>query len=149
MAFKQTQWAKSTVTAEGYPKLEEGEQYLKIKEATYDDTTDPENPFYQIVMDNVETGARGWFKYWTSGNGKSARSHRGAYISLGKALAGVEIGEPWPDDIVGGVVVADVKFTDQGYPRCYHFSAAPQEIVETYSDIDQYFDGSTDTELIH
>lgn len=145
MVFKQTTWKHSDATVE-YAKIDAGNRYVKIIDAK-DAPDDKDRERYTIQVEDVETKARAWLSYWPEGDTAGARGSRGTLISLGTALAGVPIGIPCPSDIKGGVVGAEVTYKED-YPRIYKFFPAPEDIVAVYSEIDQFYEGSTDTELI-
>ena len=151
MAFNTTNWEYSNVTTEEkvFAKPEEGERYLKINNAIFDGS----DKRFTIFVTDLGNNAEFSLSYWLNTNDRTTNdtipntSHRNALVSLGKALAGHEIGIPNPNDVVGGVVLANIvlkesKTTpDKKFARCFKFQAVPEDMA-ILADIDQYYIGA-------
>ncbi len=147
MAFKQSKWALSNleVSANGeYIPPEEGLQYLKIVSASYDEN----NARYKVGLQSLANNAEFSQMYFFSSKDDDSlppkltnRKQMGCVASIGVALSGENIGIPNPDDIVGGVVLAEVKLDEYNgkvRPKIWKYDPVPKDIVESYADIDQY-----------
>ena len=146
MAFKQTQWALSnievTATGEYIPPVE-GLQFLKILSASYDEV----NARYVVGLQSLANYAEFNQMYFFSSKDDDSippkltnRKQMGCVASIGVALSGENIGIPNPDDIVGGVVLAEVELNEYNgkvRPRIWKYEAAPQEIIDGFADIEQ------------
>lgn len=150
MAFKNTQWELSDKVASPSQTIEFGLRYLFIENATYD----AEKKEYKIYVKDLTNEATYSLTYWLEGwnKDKTARVDNqtsiGTLNTLGEALAGVNIGIPNPQDIIGGVVLADVKESkpnEQGrtYARVFEFKTVPGDIA-ALANIEQYYDGAVD-----
>lgn len=146
MAFQKTEWQYSDVVDATQIPPVEGEQYLIILDALFNDETDE----YSLTVKSLTNDAEFSLRYWmttrdpNSGAILPNSKTRGTLLSLGIALAGEPIGIPNPVDIRGGVVQANLvlsKPNDKGrqYPRVYAFQAVPEDIVLGFATIDQYF----------
>lgn len=146
MAFKQSKWALSNVevTATGeYIPPEEGLQYLKILSASYDET----NARYKVELQSLANSAEFSQMYFFSSKDDDSippkltnRKQMGCVASIGVALSGENIGIPNPDDIAGGVVLADVKLDEYNgkiRPKIWKYEAVPQDIIDGFADIEQ------------
>ena len=147
-----TEWEFSHAVAADkpvFPTAEAGDRYLKIIEAAYI----PEDSKYLIRVQDLTNNARFPLTYWMKSivkgttelttNDNSVRT----LTSLGNALFfGQGVTVPFPDDIVGGVVIGRVKLVPdkddptKKYPRVYEFFPVPQDIA-LIADIDQYWVG--------
>ena len=144
MAFKTTEWEYSNEVDCTQIDPEQGPQYLQIMDARFDEVKNT----YTLTLQSFKNNALFTVTYWlttedeggaTLPNSKS----RGTLISLGKALAGEPIGIPFPDDVKGGVVGANVTMSKPNakgisYPRIYSFDPVPEDIA-VLATIDQYF----------
>lgn len=150
MAFKITPWGLSNEVEEITIPIEAGEHDLYITSASYDDS-EPSNPTYMIGLKSLQTNAEFTQTYWLNATDKVTgvitknKQARGTLITLGRALFGVEVGIPHPDDIVNGVVHAEVKMSkpnDKGksYARIYEYEPVPQDIA-MIAGIEQYYIG--------
>ena len=150
MAFKITPWGLSNEVEEITVPIEAGEHDLYITSASYDDS-EPANPVYKIGLKSLQTNAEFTQAYWLNSTDKDTgaitknKQARGTLITLGKALFGVEVGIPHPNDIIDGVVHAEVKMSkpnDKGksYARIYQYEPVPQEIA-MIAGIEQYYIG--------
>lgn len=150
MTFKITSWELSNEVEEVTIPIEAGEHDLYITSASYDNS-EPSNPIYRIGLKSLQTNAEFTQAYWMNAVDKSTgaitknKQARGTLISLGKALFGVEVGIPFPEDIVDGVVHAEVKMSkpnDAGktYARIYQYEPVPQDIAMV-AGIEQYYIG--------
>ena len=117
---------------------EEGVRYLKVTGQELDEK-DPANRVYILKVEDLDNHARFSLRYWL--DGKSAWSTKATLVKLKEAIFGGGLLEP-SDKIAGAVVGAEVRLNDKGYPRVYEYFAAPKELVETYSEMDdQYWSG--------
>ncbi len=146
MAFVQHTWELSDVDVGGEFKLpEEGLQYLQILDASYDGN----NARYKVRFHSLSNDAEfSLMFFFADANDDSIppkltnRKQMGTVASLGTALAGKCIGIPNPEDIVGGVVMAEVTLRDakngKTYPNVYKFEPVTREIVDSFGSIEQY-----------
>lgn len=146
MAFKQTQWAlsnmKVSVTGDYIPP-EEGLQYLKILSASYDET----NARYKVELQSLANSAEFSQMYFFSSKDDDSippkltnRKQMGCVASIGVALSGENIGIPNPENIVGGVVLAEVKLDEYNgkvRPKIWKYDPVPQAIIDGFADIEQ------------
>ena len=136
MVFKNTEWKYSDVTDAPAP-IVEGRRYLKITDCYYKEDGDR----YVIVMEDLSDEARFTLSYWLTdtrdGKNEPSSGARSTLLSLGAALNGAPCGIPYPDNVVGGVVVGDIKKSQGGYRRCFKFYPVPESMA-VFSDIDQY-----------
>lgn len=149
MGFKTTEWELSTKVMTAQP-IEYGQRYLFIDNATYDE----EKKMYKIFVTDLTNKATFSLSYWLEGWNKEKTERVDNQVSigtlntLGEALAGINIGVPNPQDIIGGVVMAELKPSQADengkvYARCYKFSPVPGDIAALAS-IDQYYIGATE-----
>lgn len=106
--FKITNWAGSEWTEDAVKKpepLSPGEYDLRIIDATFD----PDTERYQIIVQDVITLAESRFSWFikTKAGGLNPYSH-GTLVSLGKALFGRDVGVPFYEDVINGIVHAEV-----------------------------------------
>ncbi len=144
MVFKATNWEYSGEVKEERIEPAAGEQTLFIKSADYDQDA----KVYFIDVQSLQNDAVFTLKYWlitnaANGDIRPNSAARGTLISLGIALAGAPIGIPAPQDIIGAVVQANVslkpsKTSDRMFPRVYEFTTAPTNLIEAFSEIDQF-----------
>lgn len=144
MEFKITKWAYSNdVDTNEYYLPPEGTRLLFIHDAEFSE----DEGKYVITFRDIEDGLSFRVNYWmnkndSTGNPVPNQSVRNSLVGLGKALAGVSIGSPYPADIIGGVVYGDVTHytSSQGktYPRIYRFTPVPEPLVLAYGQIPQY-----------
>lgn len=146
MAFKVTQWEYSNEIDQTQIPIEEGLAYLYITNARYDEN----EGIYSIDFENVQTNAQFNVRYYLIqrdeyGNKSLNPQTKGTLISLGKALAGVQIGIPKDCDIRGGVVSGYIYMKDSSngrkYPKIYHFEPVNQDMAAC-ATIDQYYIGA-------
>ena len=145
MVFQRTEWQYSDVVDATQIPAEEGTQFLVILDAIYNDESDE----YTLSVKSLTNEAEFNLRYWLTTRDQNGAllpnsKSRGTLISLGVALAGEPIGIPNPFDIRGGVVQANVSMGKPNakgnqYPRVYSFQAVPEDIVLSFSAIDQYF----------
>ncbi len=154
MAFKQTQWELSDITVDpdaenNFIDPEPGLQYLVIKDAQFT----AENARYKITFESLTNSAEVRVTYFFADKNDvnvppacTNKKQMGCVASLGKALAGVNINIPAPQDIIGGVVMADVQVDEvekdgkiRKYPKIWKYEPVPKEIALSYSDIEQYY----------
>jgi hypothetical protein len=146
MAFKKTDWEYSDVVDNTQIPVSPGPQYLFIRDARFN----KEDTEFTMTVQSLTNDAEFNLRYWLTSRDQNGAiipnsKARGTLISLGTALAGEPIGIPNPVDIVGGVVLAEVtmsKPNDKGntYPRVYSFQPVPEEIMTSFSNIEQYFE---------
>lgn len=150
MAFKMTPWKYDDEVEEAVIPIEAGEHDLYIMSASIDESV-PANPVYRLGFKSLQTNAEFTIAYWLNSEDKATgaivknKQARGTLISLKKALFGVDVGMPNPEDIVGGVVHAEVKMSkpnDAGktYVRIYQYEPVPQDIAAV-AEIEQYYIG--------
>jgi len=161
MAFKTTEWELSSKVVTSQP-IEYGPRYLIIDNATYTETEKVSKygiqyieKTYRITVTDLTNKANFSLTYWPEGWNKeyTARVDNerdiGTLNTLGEALAGMNIGIPNPQDIIGGVVLANLKEstpdpqTGKTYARCYKFEPVPGDIA-ALANIDQYYIGATE-----
>lgn len=146
MAFKTTEWKYSNEIDQTQIPIDEGVAYMFICDARYDE----DKGIYTLEMENLNTSAQFRLTYYLEQrdefnqvtlNGQT----KGTLISLGKALAGVQIGVPNPADVKGGVVQGYVylKQSQRGtmYPKVYHFDPVEKDMADM-ALIDQYYIGA-------
>lgn len=151
MAFNNNAWTYSNVIAEEkkFIEPEEGERSLKIENVRFDESEKK----YMITVSDLGNDARFDLSYWLNTSDRNTGDiipntyHRNALVSLGKALAGYEIGIPNPADIVGGIVYGEITLKqsktnpDRKFPRCFVFRPVPEDLA-CLADIDQYYIGA-------
>ena len=160
MAFKTTEWELSNKVVVKQP-VEYGLRYLIIDDAKYTETekisrtgTPYIDKAYKLYVTDLTNKASFTLTYWIESWNKEyterVESTRdiGTLNSLGEALAGINIGIPNPQDVIGGVVMAELKPSQPDesgrvYARCYKFSPVPGDIAACAS-IDQYYVGATE-----
>lgn len=133
----------------GFRLPEEGQRYLFIKEATFDKSTKK----YTITFVDLDDGLefRQYYGLEKAGpNGAPKKNYLSykALNTLTEALFhGAGITLACAEDMVGGVVVGDVKHNKdkkdetKTYANINEYLPAPPEYVEDYSQINQYFAG--------
>lgn len=152
MSYKITDWKLLNYKAEepGYVKPEEGIRWLRIESAEYND----ENCQYRVGLHDLTNDAHFSQVYFTKFADKNGnpRDNGLAFKTL-KTLAdalfyGEGIDVPYPDDIVGGVVRGKVQMEakksgdpEKKYARVYEYYPADKDMVDAFSDIDQYYEG--------
>lgn len=142
MVFEPKQWKYSNEVEKESIPVEAGIRHLLITDARL---TDDET--YIVEFEDLENEAVFSLRYWLNsiddnGNIKPSAKDRGTLISLGKALAGRSIGIPYPDDIIGGVVEAEIflkpnKAGDRFFPRAYKFNPVNSDLA-CLGTLDQY-----------
>ena len=151
MAYNLTEWEFSHVEANErtYPQPEEGARWLKIEDAAYSE----DEAKYVIKVLDLTNEARFTLSYWpkrvnkVTGELENNDQSIGTLTTLGRALffgSGVTV--PSVNDIIGGVVVGQVKLSKPNesgrrYPRVYEFAPVPKDMADGFSDIDQYYEG--------
>lgn len=130
-----------------YAQPEAGLQYLQIKKAEVSDDELHYTLGFISLTNNAYINIR-YFLYATdqeTGELIPDAKQRRTLISLKKALYGPESnGIPNPADIVGCVVMADVKMVpaknnpEKAYPRIYGYKAVPGEVAATWGNPEQY-----------
>ena len=143
MAFKTTEWEYSNEIDQTQIPIDEGVAYMFIRDARFDE----EKGIYTIEMENLNTSAQFRLTYYLEQRDENNRKSlnpqvKGTLISLGKALAGVQIGIPNPADIKGGVVKGYItlKESQRGtiYPKVFHFDAVDENMA-AFATIEQYY----------
>lgn len=144
MVFKTTEWEFSNEVDCREIDPETGVQFLQILDAS----CNKEKGIYTITFQSLTNNAIFDINYWLYARDEGGAEipnakQRGTLISLGKALAGVPIGIPNPVDIKGGVVSADVVYSNptpdgKTYPRIYRYSPVPEDIA-ICATIEQYY----------
>lgn len=145
MAFKQTVWEFSDETEkEDLPQ--EGERYLFIRNAAYDEN----NAKYYLYMTDIGDETQFILSYNLNKVDKNSGAlmpnsrTRNTLITLNRALFDASSGIPFPDDIIGGVVQGKVvhrEYNGRTYANVYSFEAVPEDIALSYSQIEQYYVG--------
>lgn len=165
MAYKIDSWDLTDIPEDQIERGDKTSNFVKFTEPglktvkivdvkRYDEYTAPKpelSDTYEITIESVEEGpefgAKAKLTYFLKNKEKTMFNENtlGTLRSVGKALFNDEFTGmvPRPDNILGGVLVADVKFgkpdsLGRVFPRVYHFSAASQDFA-MWSDIDQYF----------
>lgn len=128
---------------------------VKIVDAKYyDEYTAPKKTMIdtysltiECIEEGVNAGARAKLTYFVKNEERTKFNDNtlGTLRSLGKALfSDVFTGYvPAPGNIIGGVVVADVKISkpdalERTFPKVYHWQSASSDFA-IFSDIKQYF----------
>lgn len=145
MAFKQTTWEFSD-EVEKADIPQEGDRFLFIRNAVYDDNTNK----YYLYFTDVADGTQFMVSYNMNKVDKDTGSvtpnvrTRGTLISLNRAIFDKSSGIPFPGDIIGAVVGGNVvhrEYQGKVYVNIYTYSAVPEDIVLSYSHIEQYYIG--------
>ncbi|MBQ1293251.1 MAG: hypothetical protein IIY21_04390 [Clostridiales bacterium] len=136
--------------------VEGGLKTVKITSAVYINKDaaekESEQDTYRLTIECLEggldAGAKATLTYWLKNKDRGTYNSNvlGTMKSLGKAVFGNAFSGsvPAPSDIVGAVVMADIKFgkpnaNGQSFPRVYQWSPAPQEFG-VFSDLSaQYY----------
>jgi len=148
MAFKATKWALSNIDIDPDAPIEDiqpepGYQYLQILGASWDENT----ARYRLDLKSLTNEAEFRLTYFFSGKDDKSvppkltnRKQMGTIASLGKALAGVNISIPLPEDVIGGVVLADVSITEsekdgkvRHFSRVYKFEPEVSKVCHSES----------------
>ena len=132
-------------------KFTEGDHVVKIVDAKYLDEVTAVRPTdidtYTVTVEDVETGATQSLKYWLKNKERTMFSEQtiGTLNSLGKAVLGPNFIKrvPAPVDLVGAVVVAEIKLSKGNdgnmYVRCYHFQPTTQDNALYSAKKKQYY----------
>ena len=167
--YKITDWELSDIPDDQIDNVNENKTFVeggiktvKINSATYIDQyaaeKESEKDTYRIVIECLEggedAGAKATLTYWLKNKDKGTYNSNvlGTMKSLGKAVFGNAFDKfvPAPSDIIGAVVMADIKFgkpnaNGVSFPRVYQWFPAPQEF-SVFSDLDaQYYREINDT----
>jgi hypothetical protein len=145
MSFKATEWEFSNEVDCTQIDPEPGPQYGQIIGAKYD----ADKATYSLTIQSCKNNAIFNLTYWLFQKDEGGATipnsaSRGTLISLGRALAGVDIGIPFPDDVKGGVVGFNLQMSKPSptkgisYPRVYSFDPVPEDIA-VMATIDQYY----------
>lgn len=142
MQFKFTDWTYSTEVEQEEKLLDPGYQHLHIENAEMVDD------IYTITVRSIEdeSAVQAIRFYLNKNDGQPNRVARNTLVSLGKALAGEPIGIPFFEDIVGGIVGAEVKLNEYNgkqYRNIYKFDPCDRNTWEAckiagMNVIDQY-----------
>ena len=144
-AFKTTEWKDSNEIDQTQIPIEEGQAYLFIRDARFDD----DKGIYRLDVENLNTSAQFTLYYYLESRDENNQvsvnaQAKGTLISLGIALAGVQIGIPNPQDVKGGVVSAYINLRERQnggmYPKVYHFEPVNEDMA-AFATIDQYYTG--------
>lgn len=147
MAYKITQWEFSN--GENYDAVdpEAGYRMLKIMNAscTKDDLS---REIYNITCLDLQNNAEFDLRFFLTSISDNMvrtedRKQRSMVQSLGRSLFGPEFtGLPYPSDIIGGIVGAEITLKESSsgrmYPRTYHFDPVPMDWA-MMADIEQYY----------
>lgn len=141
--FKEQKWELSDEVAveKEWKSIQPGMRNLFIKEAFFDASEQK----YTILFDDLDDEGVGMsIKYWLNTKDKNTQQEipnnaaRRTLISLGKALAGREIGIPKAESIIGGVVRGDVTYYKESkYPKIFKFYPA-DESHAVFATIEQF-----------
>lgn len=128
-----TSWEGSKINAEPKEfKIEVGPRHVKIDSAQYD----PDTSRYDLTLEDLENGDKFTLAYWLMGKDKTGqpvqnRSVAGTFGTLGRAVYGpaydpARDGVLAPCDLIGAVVIADIKLSQSKisgaqYRRVYTF----------------------------
>lgn len=147
VGFKATSWQLSELKEEEKIPVIYGLRTMFIQHASYDE----QGGIYKLSVMDLENRATFTLTYWLYSVDKITNERtvnnktRGTLTSLGKALAGYDIGVPFPGDVIGGVVGGDVVQSTSAkgteYQRVYAFLP----VEKYYADcgtIDQYYIGA-------
>lgn len=144
--YKITEWKYSDEKEEVFAPVEPGIRDLIIEDARFSEGDE----VYTIFFRDLENDAKFSLRYWLitadeNGNIKPDTRQRGTLITLGKALFGPEsnAGVPFPGDIIGGVVRAEVVLKpnaagDKSFPRIYKYEPTTEDLAYC-GTIEQYF----------
>lgn len=140
-----TQWAFSDEEAEQFKSMEAGLRHVIVRDASYDDASGK----YTLDLKDLQDGATArltysMFKADESGNMIKNGGPRATLIGLGKAILGTKKGIPFPQDIIGGVAVANVvhrEYNGKTYCNVYEFRPDEFDWVVLGSIDDQNFLG--------
>lgn len=146
--LEDTAWAYSNEEPSGeFTEPAEGLQYLQIKKAELDDSTSE----YKLGLLSLTNSAYLNLRYWLdavdqeTGKPVPDPKNRRVLISLKKALYGPDaVGIPNPINIVGCVVLADVKLVagkkdpSKKFPRIYDYKAVPEGVANDFGNPQQY-----------
>lgn len=153
--LNETKWAYSNEEVEGdtYIQPVEGLQYLQINKAELDEST----ARYKLGLKSLSNNAYLNLSYWLdqvdqeTGQPVPDPKSRRVLISLKRALYGPEAkGIPHPNDIIGCVVLAEVKMQptkkdpSKVYPRIYDYKPVPEGVAKDFGNPDQYALPDTD-----
>lgn len=156
MAYEVEEWEFSHVNDAELVRdqVPDGWRDVKIVTASYDDTGK-----YSIRVEDLDgSHASEFTNYYLLKSGEDGSIQKnamsiGSLKTLGKALFEMEDGFPPAHCIIGGVVRAEIKHkvsnkTGRQYMNIYKFAPAPEAMVLSYSDIDQYYipDGEESSE---
>jgi len=138
-----TKWAGSDIVEKRMDIPEEGPAYCQIRRASYDKSSFK----YVLNLYNLATDSDMYPFFYTmkkadaSGKIGPNRYSEGTLISLGRAVFGKEVGVPFPDDVIGAIVIANIKlreYNGKTYASIYTFDAVPAEIVRSFGQIVQF-----------
>lgn len=148
MAFNQTMWEFSEekeAETTGFQIPPEGERYLIIEKAEFDEKTRK----YRIWFQDIGTEIKFTMIYnmdmvdKSTGQVVSNPMSRNTLITLNFAIFGEKQGIPYPGDIEGAVVSADIKYREyegKKYVNIKKYAPVNADMV-VYSSIDQYYEG--------
>lgn len=148
MAFNQTKWEFSDekeAEMTGFQLPPEGDRYLTIEDAEFDEKTRK----YRLWFVDIGTNTKFVMIYnmdmvdKSTGQVVANPMSRNTLISLNFALFGERQGIPYPGDIVGGVVGAEIKYREyegKKYVNIKKYSPVNADMV-VYSSIEQYYEG--------
>ena len=156
MDFKTTAWEFDDVEekTKEFVLPDPGEQYLKIIGAEYDRDKHKYIIDFETVNDGIE------FRLFynvdrinnRTGDYDPNVSVRNCLVGLKKAIFNTKKGLPYPDDIVGAVVLGEVQIREydgtdaEGNPvkkkavSIWRYGPVPEDIVLSYGEIEQYYE---------
>lgn len=147
-----TKWNMSDWIAKADMPLSEGMHVLQIENAEMDDQTHA----YTVKLRCVESDEVSTIKYFPVKKDGSRNNYAvGSLNSLGRALFGQDVGIPFMNDIINGVVKAEVTYNGEyvktdgskgKYVNIYSYQPITKEMLESlrlagFKLIDQYTEG--------
>lgn len=148
-----TKWNMSDWKAKADVPLSEGVHTLQVEYASIDDTTKA----YSVTLRCVDSDEVSQIRYFpVKKDGSRNNMAIGTLNSLGEAIFGQNVGIPWVDDILNGVVEADVKYSQEfvkadgskgHYINVYAYRPIKKETFEALKELgfklndDQYYEG--------
>lgn len=141
--IKPTIWEFSEMKARETTPLGEGIQTLRITGARMD----ADRGCYTLSLQSVDDDSKESTLYYYLIKKDGTRNEKavGTLNSLSRAIYGCDAGLPFPDDIVNGLVSADVRISEyegRTYHNVYHFDPVDRTTLDSAAVlgpvIDQY-----------
>lgn len=147
MTIVPTKWEFSEMTAKEKTPLTEGAHTLRITGAGMD----TDNNYYWLSLQDInDESQESTVRYYLIGkDGQRNERSVGTLNSLSYVIYGIKEGLPFPDDIINGIVNAEVKLTvaenGKTYVNIYHYDpidALTLEMAKSVgTTIDQHTEG--------